>query len=219
MMKRAAITGLIALVFFSAVTAWAGDDYPSSKEIVNMFDQEYNRVRGELTKPPQGLVAKSFTYSKGGGDVAGGNVKGPVFSSDPIPADPPVIYQTFPNILFNFDSASIKQASYSLLDNIADALIKMSMREKKKINRVDIIGHTDILGGDGYNLELSDKRAAAVKNYLEYLNVALPIRYKGMGKRKPLPELATVQHPYDRYNEIIRQAPNRRVEIGVTYVD
>ena len=70
---------------------------------------------------------------------------------------------------------------------------------------LSVDGHTDNIGGDAYNLELSKRRAAAVKNYLTG-TLFLPgdkIETRGFGKTRPILKQGSVED----------QAPNRRVEI------
>ncbi len=63
-------------------------------------------------------------------------------------------------ILFDVGSDKIKPESYGTLKSIATVL-----KENPSV-RIKIIGHTDSDGDDKQNLELSKKRAAAVKNSL-----------------------------------------------------
>ncbi len=63
-------------------------------------------------------------------------------------------------ILFDVNSATIKPESNGVLKEIADVL-----QQYAEI-KVKIIGHTDSDGSDAANLELSKKRAAAVKEML-----------------------------------------------------
>ncbi len=71
-----------------------------------------------------------------------------------------------------------------------------------------IEGHTDSFGGDDFNLELSRKRAEAVRLWLvERLRIdASNIQVVGMGKTKPIVSTAGTAE---------QQALNRRVEIVV----
>ena len=65
-------------------------------------------------------------------------------------------------ILFDFDSAVIKPESYPLLREFAKALQNSGLAEA----HIRIAGHTDNVGSDAYNLNLSERRAQAVKNFL-----------------------------------------------------
>lgn len=68
-----------------------------------------------------------------------------------------------------------------------------------------IEGHTDLIGGDEFNLDLSRRRAAAVRDYL-VTSLRMDgdkIVTRGKGKAEPLVLTGSVE----------QQAPNRRVEI------
>ena len=64
-------------------------------------------------------------------------------------------------IYFETDKAVIKSNSHDLLDAVAATL-----RQFSQIDRVEIQGHTDSRGDDEYNLDLSQRRADAVKAFL-----------------------------------------------------
>jgi OmpA-OmpF porin, OOP family len=64
-------------------------------------------------------------------------------------------------INFEFNKAIIKTDSYPILDAVV-----ASLQGNPDILLVEVAGHTDERGDDAYNLDLSDKRAAAVVTYL-----------------------------------------------------
>ncbi len=64
------------------------------------------------------------------------------------------------NVLFDFDKDVIKTGAYPLLDNVATIL------EKNPTMSVELHGHCDNVGTPAYNMDLSLRRAHAVKNYL-----------------------------------------------------
>ena len=101
-------------------------------------------------------------------------------------------------IQFDFDSAVIKPVSYSLLREFANAL-KVTALSNAKIN---ILGHTDSRGTVAYNLDLSKRRAQAVKDFLvfSYGIKANRLTITAFGESKPL-------YPNDTEHE-----KNRRVE-------
>lgn len=101
-------------------------------------------------------------------------------------------------ILFDVNSASIKPESAGVLKEIATTL-----KENNGI-KIKIIGHTDSDGNDAANLELSKKRAAAVKDILakEYEVDASGIETDGKGESKPVADNKTAEG----------KAANRRVE-------
>jgi len=61
---------------------------------------------------------------------------------------------------FDFNQATLRNESYPILDNAAGILLS-----HPDVN-VEIQGHTDQIGSDKYNEQLSMKRAEAVKKYL-----------------------------------------------------
>jgi len=101
-------------------------------------------------------------------------------------------------ILFDINSDKIKPASYGTLKEIATVL-----SENTDI-KVKIIGHTDSDGDDAKNLDLSKRRAAAVRTALskEFNIDASRLETDGMGETKPVGD-----------NKIPEgKAQNRRVE-------
>jgi outer membrane protein OmpA-like peptidoglycan-associated protein/Mg-chelatase subunit ChlD len=60
-------------------------------------------------------------------------------------------------ILFDYDSAAIKSRNKMIVDRIISR-----MKNVPKAS-VDIVGHTDNIGKENYNIKLSEKRAEAVK--------------------------------------------------------
>jgi len=64
-------------------------------------------------------------------------------------------------ILFDFDSADIKPESYPLLREFATAFNGGLSGVK-----IAIAGHTDSMGDEDYNSDLSKRRAQSVKNFL-----------------------------------------------------
>jgi len=101
-------------------------------------------------------------------------------------------------VYFEFDSDKINPVSFPLLDKVADVIVK-----HPRLKRIRVEGHTDNVGGDAYNMDLSSRRARSVMNYLISKNVTPPhLTSKGYGFRKPKASNAT---PRGR-------AINRRVE-------
>ena len=102
------------------------------------------------------------------------------------------------NILFDFDSYSLKDEAKQTLDAIYEILKEHPDRE------IQISGHTDNIGKEDYNLELSEKRAKVVAEYLLQKGLKEDqISYKGYGSSKPIVPNDSVEN----------QAKNRRVEI------
>lgn len=73
-----------------------------------------------------------------------------------------VCERQFDDVLFEFDRSEITANGASILDKAADAINPGDSR----CLRVNIAGHTDSVGSEGYNQALSERRANAVRNYL-----------------------------------------------------
>jgi outer membrane protein OmpA-like peptidoglycan-associated protein len=102
-------------------------------------------------------------------------------------------------ILFDFGSAHVRPESTPTLKEIAQML--KGHADLKLV----IEGHTDNVGGDASNLTLSEKRAAAVKDYLVSTQGidAARLQTRGFGSTKPVSPNGTAE---GRQN-------NRRVEL------
>jgi outer membrane protein OmpA-like peptidoglycan-associated protein len=103
-------------------------------------------------------------------------------------------------IQFEFDRATLQPENRELLSRIAGILLA------SKGYQITVYGHTDDVGSDAYNEELSARRAQTVRNYLVEAGVSPEIiSTKGYGKRSPLVEGKTAE----------ARAKNRRVEIAI----
>jgi OmpA-OmpF porin, OOP family len=81
------------------------------------------------------------------------------------------------SISFGFDSADIDQASYTTLDTLAAALKSDALYSSKFL----VNGHTDSKGDVDYNLQLSQRRANSVVQYLVSQHDVEPARLKAIG--------------------------------------
>jgi OOP family OmpA-OmpF porin len=101
-------------------------------------------------------------------------------------------------VLFDFDKAVIKEEAYPLLDEVHRILMK------NPDLTVVFEGHTDSVGPEVYNQNLSERRAGAVMKYM--LNKGVPsaqMSTAGYGETRPAADNGTKQG----------RALNRRVEI------
>ena len=95
-------------------------------------------------------------------------------------ADRKIASDTFLNLEFDFGKATIRQRSFSYMNNLSDMLIQKGFRLK-------LSGHTDNIGSDESNMNLSSNRANAVKDYLVSKGVtAFKIEAIGFGETQPL---------------------------------
>ena len=100
-----------------------------------------------------------------------------------------------------------------LTDTAKGALdkIALDLNRDPKAPAVPIVGYTDRLGSEAYNLKLSQARADAVKSYLASKGVAAG-RMQATGKGEADPVVQCTDKNHDALVKCL--APNRRVVIG-----
>ena len=107
-------------------------------------------------------------------------------------------------LLFDFDSDRLREASKDNLNNLASSLSQFGD------SRLLLVGHTDDVGSDTYNADLSRRRASAVASYLISRGVpSARVSTQGRGESEPIA-------PND--TDANRQK-NRRVEVAITAGD
>jgi OmpA-OmpF porin, OOP family len=84
----------------------------------------------------------------------------------------------------------------------------LSLLTKQATPSIHLIGHTDPVGGDAYNIELSRRRAEAVAGFLKTRGYAGEVRTSGIGRQRPF----VVDDP-GSYGEPERHQMDRRVEL------
>src|SRR5213595_1570305 len=113
--------------------------------------------------------------------------------------------------LFQYDSAELQSSSVDQLQKLG-TLIKRNPKASFSIE-----GYTDSFGSYEYNLDLSQRRADSVKNYLvTVMGInSEQVQARGYGASKFLVAQRPVMDPAMEQAEIARQQPNRRVVIVV----
>src|SRR5947207_11068054 len=103
------------------------------------------------------------------------------------------------SIYFSFNSDTIREESEPTLKEIAEVL------RRHRDWKLRIAGHTDGIGGDEQNLDLSKRRAAAVQGALvkRYGIAEVRLSTTGFGKSQPK----------DTNDTLEGRAHNRRVEL------
>lgn len=104
-------------------------------------------------------------------------------------------------ILFKFDSYELNENAIKMLTELCSVIIEIPETQIK------IIGHTDNIGAENYNLTLSKNRASVVSTFLKGTGI-LPenIKEDGKGFTKPIADNKTEEG----------RAKNRRVEILIS---
>lgn len=103
------------------------------------------------------------------------------------------------SVYFSFNSDVIRDESQPTLKDIAEVM------RRHPDWKLQVNGHTDAIGGDQFNLDLSRRRASAVKN-------ALVGQYKINGDRFATAGFGKSQ-PKDTNDTLEGRARNRRVEL------
>ncbi|MBW2291820.1 MAG: OmpA family protein [Deltaproteobacteria bacterium] len=103
-------------------------------------------------------------------------------------------------VYFEFSSADLKPEAETLLQKVGKALTASDLEAFS----FSIEGHTDNLGDENFNAELSKRRADAVRSFLERAGVA-PERLRAVGRGE--------SDPADSNATRAGRERNRRVEI------
>jgi outer membrane protein OmpA-like peptidoglycan-associated protein len=122
-------------------------------------------------------------------------------SPEPVKDDKTTTYTFKAEILFDFNSDVLHEEGKRELDRLAAEL------KQSGFSRMTVAGHTDSIGRDAYNLDLSQRRARTVKEYMvkkHYVERA-KITSVGYGKTRPIASNANAQG----------RRSNRRVEFVV----
>lgn len=110
------------------------------------------------------------------------------------------ISELLDGVHFAFDSAELKPNAFPALD------LTISLLKQNPLVKVYVLGHTDNVGTDSYNLSLSERRAITVADYLRTHGVPEEqVELRWFGESQPL-----------RSNETeLGRAQNRRTEFEV----
>ena len=135
------------------------------------------------------------------------------------------------NIFYDFDRATLRPESKEALDG----LVTM-MRDNPGLT-IEMASHTDRVGTEEYNIDLSNRRAKAVVDYLIEAGVAPErLQYHGYGKSHPKTVTKRVARLYPQFQEgdiltedfvnglseedrAVADQINRRTEFSVLSVD
>jgi len=107
-------------------------------------------------------------------------------------------------VYFEFDSAILKPEALSVLDNLGEALTYGELNNY----RFELAGHTDAVGSDDYNQQLSERRAEAVLNYLVTTFAIDPGRIDTVGHGE-----SRLLDPADPEGDINRRVQVTRLDI------
>ena len=107
------------------------------------------------------------------------------------------------NVTFAFDSSELNSQFHPVLDKVAQTLVEYD----KTV--IEVAGHTDSVGSDAYNQQLSERRANSVATYLAT---------RGVVNSRVVTVGAGEAHPVASNETEAGRAQNRRVEITIVPV-
>jgi len=108
---------------------------------------------------------------------------------------------TMPDVLFETNSFVLRPTARERLAKVAGILLAYPDL------RLEVDGHTDSVGSEAYNQQLSEKRAASVRDYLAQQGIPISsVVVRGFGKTQPVASNTTAEG----------RQQNRRVELVVS---
>ena len=115
---------------------------------------------------------------------------------------------TVRGLIVNMDDVLFDTAKFSLRPLAREKLAKVAgIVSGHPGLRLDVEGHTDSVGGDDYNQQLSEQRGATVRDYLTGQGMATgSVSSKGFGKSQPVASNETAAG----------RQQNRRVELVIS---
>lgn len=174
-----ALSTVIATVTLGLSAAHAGEDFVTSAQ------------SGEVVKNSFGECWKTGSAAAGADcepKPAPAPAPAPVVAPAPAPA--PVVIQEAPkyvtetlnaDALFDFNKATLRPAGRKSIDAIVTKIKGVPSGE------IIVVGHTDRIGSDAYNMRLSQARANSVKAYMAKKGVpASRVKAIGKGKTEPV---------------------------------
>lgn len=100
------------------------------------------------------------------------------------------------NIFYDFDQATLRPESKVALDELAQIL-----RDNPNIT-IEMASHTDRWGEEDYNIDLSQRRAKSVIDYLTEVGIeADRLQYQGYGETRPKTVTKKIAREYPQFKE------------------
>jgi OOP family OmpA-OmpF porin len=131
--------------------------------------------------------------------------------ADPASVPPPARVRFSADALFDFDKATLRPEGQRQLDTFAQQLRGV------RYDGVHVVGHTDRIGSRAYNMQLSERRAAAVQQHLVQAGVVLAgASSPGAGEDQPVTKPGDCKGNQPTPALVACLQPDRRVEVEVT---
>jgi OmpA-OmpF porin, OOP family len=163
-------------------------------------EAQYNIDQGDTEWAPS--IGIGMNFGGGSKPVAQVAEAAPEPMPEPMPVEEPAqVVRVELDVKFDFDKARVKEESYGDIKNLADFMKQYPQ------TTTTVAGHTDSVGTDAYNQNLSEQRASAVREVLvnQYGVEGERVSAAGYGESQPVADNATESG----------RAINRRVEAEV----
>jgi len=137
--------------------------------------------------------------------VAAAPTPAPVVAAAPPPLEKVSLNS---DVLFAFNKAELTDAGKAEIDKVVDRV------KDAKVENITLVGHADRIGSDEYNQRLSERRAEAVKAYLQQKAAAQNLQASGKGESQPVTgdQCKSIKN---RGKLIECLQPDRRVEVEI----
>ena len=169
-MKHSLVLKLLvvgAVLFFGAVGCKPKiknpTPIPGAKAGVRSDQTPFGADQGRPVPPDGGGVTSGAVVPPTGQVDSAGNIALPTHPRTGMKQD-----ETFfkaNTVYFDFDKSTIKSTERSKIEAVADHL------KAQPTHKVEVEGHCDERGTEGYNLSLGERRALAVRTYLINLGI------------------------------------------------
>ena len=202
----------------AALLASFGGAYAQSARTTNS-DGYLTDTRGDVVKNSTGLCVRTSSYNPAvtfhpdcdTAAIAQVQPADAPRASEPVKPVTPVAQSVTKNlqaeVLFNFDSAQLNAVGKAKLDQLFQEL---KSSNGLNVNDVIITGHTDPIGTDAYNMDLSQKRANTVQQYLSAMLSKDLLKTVAKGESDLM---VTTCGDKKNAKSIACNAPNRRVQV------
>ncbi|QXC38553.1 porin OmpA [Aeromonas jandaei] len=191
-----------------------GAEYTIDQNWAARLEYQYTTPLGDTSidrsgiELDNGLLAFGMLYRFGQQGEAASAPAPVVAAPAPAVVVAPKEFSLSSDVLFEFNKATLKPAASEALD----ALFSQIVAANPKDGVATVIGYTDRIGSDNYNLALSEKRAQSVASYLVAKGLyADKVRVEGRGKANPVTGNSCASH--SKQALIACLAPDRRVEV------
>ncbi|MGL5597039.1 MAG: porin OmpA [Aeromonas sp.] len=191
-----------------------GAEYVMHRDWAARVEYQYTTPLGDTSldrtgiELDNGLLSVGMLYRYGQqGEALAAPIAAPVVVETMAPMEAKT-FSLSSDVLFEFNKATLKPGADQALDTLFSQIVAANPTD----GIATVIGYTDRIGSDNYNLALSERRAQSVASYLVSKGLyADKVRVEGRGKANSITGSGCASHI--KQELIACLAPDRRVEI------